>query len=397
MVIKPRIKGFICTTAHPEGCRRRVESDAAVARKDGRREGGPKRVLVIGSSSGYGLACRITAAFTYGADTLGVAFERPPSGDKTASAGWYNTAAFDALAAREGLRADGINGDAFSQEIKDETLSRVKTLFPGGQVDMVIYSLAAPRRTDPSTGDSWRSAIKPVGAPFSGKSVDIWTGAVSQVEIPPADEAETEATVKVMGGEDWLDWLTALRDANALAPGCCTVAFSYIGPEKTHAIYKNGTIGKAKEDLERRAKQIDSLLAPLSGKAYVSVNKALVTQASAAIPVVPLYISLLYRVMKDAGLHEDCQAQAQRLFHRLYEERGDAAWDAVGTDETGRIRLDDWEMRPGIQAEVDARWSKADTDTLPELADLEGYRADFHRIFGFGLDGVNYDEDISIG
>lgn len=371
-----------------------MEEDIAAACSRGRLGNGPKRVLVIGGSSGYGLACRVTAAFTYGADTLSVAFERPPAGEKTASAGWYNSQSFDALAAREGLRGVTLNGDAFSSEMKEQTLEQIKELFAGGQADLVVYSLAAPRRADSLTGESWRSVIKPVGAPFTEKNIDVWTGAIAPVDITPADEEETAATVKVMGGEDWLDWLKMLRDAGALAQGCATVAFSYIGPEKTHAIYKNGTIGKAKEDLERRALEIDALLAPLGGKAFVSVNKALVTQASSAIPVVPLYISLLYRVMKDAGLHEDCQAQAQRLFERLYE-RPSGDWGGVPVDEAGRIRLDDWEMRPEIQAEVDRRWAGVTTQTLPELGDLPGYRADFLRLFGFGLNDVDYGADIS--
>jgi enoyl-[acyl-carrier protein] reductase/trans-2-enoyl-CoA reductase (NAD+) len=383
MDIKPRIKGFICTTAHPEGCLRRVEEDVRLAKSGGVSSEGPKRVLVIGASAGYGLACRVTAAFTYGAETLGLSLEREKIGTKTASAGWYNNEAFAGLAAREGLRAETINGDAFDPVVKAETVSKARAFFSGGQADLVVYSLAAPRRIDPASGESWRSVIKPVGAPFTGKHVDVWTGEVSQVTLEPAADEEIAATVKVMGGEDWLDWIKALKEAGALAEGCRTVAFSYIGPAKTHAIYKNGTIGKAKEDLERRCEEIGGLLSPLGGRAFVSVNKALVTQASSAIPVVPLYISLLYRVMKDAGLHEGCQAQAQRLFERLYADGG-------ATDEAGRLRLDDWEMRPDIQAEVDCRWALADSGSLAELADLEGYRADFLRLFGFGLDEGPY-------
>lgn len=379
MDIKPRIKGFICTTAHPEGCRRRVEEDAAVSAAERKPAGGPKRVLVIGASAGYGLACRVTAAFAYGAETLGLSLEREEGKGRTASAGWYNNAAFAALAGDAGLRCETINGDAFDPAVRAAAIERCRAFFTGGQADLVVYSLAAPRRADPVTGESWSSVIKPVGAPFTGKNIDIWTGAFSEVTLHPASDAEIAATVKVMGGEDWLTWIKALQTAGALANGCRTVAFSYIGPEQTHAIYKDGTIGKAKEDLERRAEQINALLSPMGGQAYVSVNKALVTQASAAIPVVPLYISLLYRVMKDAGLHEDCQAQAQRLFARLYPASG-----AVETDENGRLRLDDWEMRPDIQAEAARRWGIVNADNVAELADLEGYRADFLRLFGFG-------------
>ncbi|MCL2030992.1 MAG: trans-2-enoyl-CoA reductase family protein [Oscillospiraceae bacterium] len=384
MDIKPRIKGFICTTAHPEGCLRRVEEDVRLARADAPpSHPGPKRVLVIGASAGYGLACRVTAAFTYGAETLGLSLEREESGNRTASAGWYNNEAFAALAARGGPRAETLNGDAFDPSVRAETAEKARAFFTGGQIDLVIYSLAAPRRTDPATGESWRSVIKPLGAPFSGQHLDVWTGEVSRVTLEPAAEEETAATVKVMGGGGWLDWIETLTAAGLLADRCQTVSFSYIGPEKTHAIYKNGTIGRAKEDLEHRCADINALLASRGGRAFVSVNKALVTQASAAIPVVPLYISLLYRVMKDAGLHEGCQEQAQRLFSLLYG-------DALKTDEAGRLRLDDREMRPDIQAEVDRRWTLADTASMPELADLEGYRADFMRLFGFAPDGGVY-------
>ena len=394
MIVKPKIRGFICTTAHPAGCEANVRLQGAYVQEQG-AAAGPKRVMVIGASTGYGLACRLTAALGCGADTVGVFFERPAAGNRTATAGWYNNLAFEKLAAENGRAAYSINGDAFSGEVKARAVEAVRRL-PGGQVDLVIYSLAAPRRTDATTGQVYNSVIKPMGAPFSGKTLDVNTGVVSWAEVEPATEQEAADTVKVMGGEDWLSWMRELKDAGVLAEGACSVAFSYIGPSQTHAIYKDGTIGRAKVDLENKARQIDALLAGLGGKAYVSVNKALVTQASSAIPVVPLYMSLLFKRMKEQGTHEDCIQQMVRMFRRIYPDGIPGNWGAVPVDEDGRIRMDDWEMRPEIQRQIELDWDAVSTDTIDQRGDLEGYRADFARLFGFGLDGVDYDADVEV-
>jgi len=392
MIIQPKMRGFICTTAHPAGCRQAVAEDVAYVRSQPAMDG-PKRVLVIGSSTGYGLACRITAAFGCGAHTVGVCLERPAAGNRTATAGWYNTQAFEDMAGEAGLACPTINGDAYSDEVKAQAIQAVRAL-PGGQVDLIVYSLAAPKRVHPKTGQSYSSVIKPLGAPFGSKTVDFHTGEVTQVEIAPATPGEAEATVQVMGGEDWLFWMRELLAAGVLADGCCTLSFSYLGPVITHAVYKDGTIGRAKEDLEEKAKEIDKLLAPLGGKSFVSVNKALVTQASAAIPVVPLYISLLYRVMKDRGTHESCIRQMARMFAgRLYPPHHPAGWDWVRTDEAGRIRMDDWEMDPVVQNAVESMWRDVSTENIAAKGDLQGYRDDFYRLFGFGVAGVDYKED----
>lgn len=394
MIIKPKTRGFICTTAHPEGCAQNVKEQVDYAKAH--KIDGPSRVLVIGSSTGYGLASRIAATFSGGADTVGVFFERPSSGTRTATAGWYNNLAFERLAAEAGRIARSVNGDAFSSEVKAETAGLVKNSMPGGQVDLVVYSLAAPKRTDPATGKTYTSAIKPVGRVFDGKTVDFHTGEVSRIAVQPARDEELEHTVAVMGGADWLLWIQALREAGVLAQGAGTVAFSYLGPELTHPIYMEGTIGHAKEDLEKKCGEIDRLLAPIGGKAFVSVNKALVTQASSAIPVVPLYISLLYKVMKEAGTHEDCIRQMVRMFaDRLYKGGCPADWAGVPVDERGRIRMDDREMDPAVQRAVAAAWDGVTTENLEQTTDIAGYRDDFFRLFGFGLAGVDYDADIT--
>jgi len=395
MIVKPKVRGFICTTAHPTGCAGNVRLQAEYVKK---RDpiGGPGRVLVIGSSTGYGLACRIAATFGCNADTVGVFFEKPPSGSRTATAGWYNNRAFEALAAEAGRAACSINGDAYSREVKEEALSLIKKL-PGGQVDLVIYSLAAPRRTDYETGQVYNSVIKPLGEVFRGKTVDVHTGAVTNAEIQPATLQEAEDTVAVMGGEDWLRWIRLLQEGGALAPGAATIAFSYIGPTQTHAIYKNGTIGRAKEDLEAKAEEITRLLSPQGGRAFVSVNKALVTQASAAIPVVPLYMSLLYKVMKARGVHEGCIQQMDRMLRRLYPEAAGNGWDSIPVDEGARIRMDDWEMEPTVQQEVQALWKDVSSDNIRDLGDLDGYLEDFYQLFGFRVPGVDYDEDVELG
>ena len=386
MIIAPKIRGFICTTAHPEGCAKHVADQIAVVKSRGPIANGPKKVLVIGSSTGYGLASRIAAAFGSNAATIGVFFEKPAEADRCGTAGWYNSAAFEKEALAAGLYAKSFNGDAFSDAMKTTVIDAIKADL--GQVDCVIYSLASPRRTHPKTGEVFKSVLKPIGASaFTNKNLNTGTGVVNEVTIEPASEDEIAQTVAVMGGEDWEMWIDALLAAGVLANGVQTVAYSYIGPECTWAIYKNSTIGKAKEDLERVQRALDTKLASLGGKAWVSVNKALVTQASSAIPVVPLYISLLYKVMKAEGTHEDCIEQMDRLFReRLYNGNPQP-------DEAGRIRVDDWEMKPAVQELVGQRWLEVNTENFPQLGDFEGYQSSFLRLFGFGLEGVNYEAD----
>ena len=353
MIIEPRMRGFICLTAHPAGCEQNVKNQIAYVQSKGSIDG-PKRVLVIGASTGFGLASRITSAFGSNAATLGVFFEKAPAEGKTASPGWYNSAAFEKEATKAGLYAKSINGDAFSNEVKQQAIDLIKADM--GQIDLVIYSLASPVRMHPGTGVLHRSTLKPIGGTFTNKTVDFHTGNVTQVSIEPANQEDIDNTVVVMGGEDWSMWMNALKDANVLAEGATTVAYSYIGPEVTEAVYRKGTIGQAKDHLEATAFEISKDLASLNGKAYVSVNKALVTQASSAIPVIPLYISLLYKIMKAEGIHEGCIEQIQRLYQqRLYTGQ------AVPTDDKGRIRIDDWEMREDVQAKVAALWKESTT------------------------------------
>ncbi len=382
MIIEPRMRGFICLTAHPAGCEQNVKNQIAYVQSKGSIDG-PKRVLVIGASTGFGLASRITSAFGSNAATLGVFFEKAPAEGKTASPGWYNSAAFEKEATKAGLYAKSINGDAFSNEVKQQAIDLIKADM--GQIDLVIYSLASPVRMHPGTGVLHRSTLKPIGGTFTNKTVDFHTGNVTQVSIEPANQEDIDNTVVVMGGEDWSMWMNALKDANVLAEGATTVAYSYIGPEVTEAVYRKGTIGQAKDHLEATAFEISNDLASLNGKAYVSVNKALVTQASSAIPVIPLYISLLYKIMKSEGIHEGCIEQIQRLYQqRLYTGQ------AVPTDDKGRIRIDDWEMREDVQAKVAALWKESTTESLPEIGDLAGYKQDFLNLFGFGFEGVDY-------
>ena len=386
MIIKPKIRGFICTTAHPEGCAAHVQEQIDYVQKKGAIAGMAKRVLVIGSSTGYGLSSRIVSAFAGGAATLGVFFEKAGEEGRTGSAGWYNSVALERAAHAAGLYAKSINGDAFSDAIKEQVIATIKADL--GQVDAVIYSLASPRRTHPKTGVTHSSTLKPVGAPFTAKTVNTDKGVVTDITIEPASEQEIADTIAVMGGEDWEMWIGALESAGVLADGAFTVAYSYIGPDLTWAIYRNGTIGRAKEDLEATARRLQTRLGAKGGHAFVSVNKALVTQASSAIPVVPLYISMLYKVMKAHGLHEGCIEQIYRLFAtRLYDH------SAPPPDEAGRIRMDDWEMRPEIQAEVAILWPQATTENLEALTDIAGYRTEFLKLFGFGLPGVDYDAE----
>ena len=388
MIVAPKIRGFICTTAHPTGCAKHVANQIAVVKNRGPIANAPKKVLVIGASTGYGLASRIATAFGGGAATIGVFFERSAEGDRTATAGWYNTAAFEREAAAAGLFARSFNGDAFSDELKKTVVEAVKQDL--GQVDCVVYSLASPRRQHPRTGEVFKSVLKPIGQSYSNKNLNTSNGQVNEVSIEPANDDEIAHTIAVMGGEDWEMWMDALQEAGALAPGVRTLAYSYIGPSLTWPIYKNGTIGRAKEDLERAQRAIEAKLAPLGGKAWVSVNKALVTQASSAIPVVPLYISILYKAMKAAGNHEECAEQMDRLFR----ERLNSPTPAV--DAAGRLRLDDWEMGDEIQTLIADRWAKVTTENLAELADFAGYQESFHRLFGFGLPGVDYGADVDI-
>lgn len=388
-VIRQRSRGFICINSHPGGCAKNVAQQIAVTkamRPDG--TSGPKRVLVIGASTGYGLASRIAAAWGFGAATVGVFFEKAPSGKRTATAGYYNSAAFHAEASAAGLKAVSINGDAFSNEIKQETIEAARSTL--GQADLVIYSLASPRRTDPDTGETHQSALKPIAESYTGKTVDLANGAVGEVTIEPAVADEVDSTVKVMGGDDWQRWIDALLAEGLLAEGARTVAYSYVGPELTWPIYRDGTIGKAKEHVAETARTLDgSLRERLGGGAFVAVNKAVVTQASAAIPVVPLYMSLLFRTMKERGLHEDCIEQMARLcFDHLADGK------APHFDANGWVRLDDREMSPDVQAEVDRLWPAVNTDNLNELSDFVGFRTGFNRLFGFDVEGIDYDQPV---
>lgn len=384
MIIAPKIRGFICTTAHPEGCAANIQSQIDYVKSKEPLADAPKKVLVIGASTGYGLASRIVPAFGGGASTIGVFFEKPGTEKKTGSAGWYNSVAFEKAANDAGLYARSFNGDAFSNEMKESVIEAIKSDL--GEVDCIVYSLASPRRTDPTTGETYRSVLKPIGQSYTQKNLNTDTGEVDSVTIEPASEEEIAHTVKVMGGEDWELWIDALKGAGVLAEGFTTVAYSYIGPELTFPIYTNGTIGKAKEHLEESAARMNDSFG--EGTAYVSVNKALVTQASSAIPVVPLYISLLYKVMKEAGLHEGCIEQIERLFSDHL-----AGGSAPELDDKNRIRIDDWEMRDDIQAAVADAWEKVDTGNLSELSDFSGYKSEFLKLFGFGLPGVDYEAD----
>ena len=386
MIIEPRIRGFICTTAHPLGCAANVDAQIGYVTGQAGIAESPKRVLVLGASGGYGLASRIVAAFGCGAATLGVSFERPPADSRTATAGWYNNHAFQARATARGLYAKTLDGDAFSDELKQQVVEAIAADL--GQIDLLVYSLASPVRQHPRTGELHRSVIKPLGETFHVKTLNVAKGVVHEVDLEPADEAETEATVAVMGGEDWEYWIDALAQAGVLADGFRTVSYTYIGSELTWPIYWHATLGRAKEDLDRAAAAISARLGEVAGGAQVAVLKAVVTQASAAIPVVPLYNTLLFAVMKEQGSHEDCIDHVYRLFaSSLYGASPEI-------DDVGRLRLDDWELAPGVQEEVLRRWSVVRTENLDELGDLEGFRADFLRLFGFGMDGVDYAADL---
>lgn len=380
MVVQPKVRGFICTTAHPIGCEAAVRAQIEYVKSKGKLDGA-KKVLVIGSSTGYGLASRISAAFGCGAATLGVMFDKEGGNNKTGTAGWYNTKAFEKLAAEEGLYAKSVNGDAYSDECKKQVIDIIKSDL--GKVDMVVYSLAAPRRTVGET--VYKSVLKTTGAPYSNKTIDLRNNTISEITIDPATDEEIEATVKVMGGEDWEAWIDALKAADAIENNALTLAYSYIGPELTHPMYFEGSIGRAKAHLLETSKKLNSK----GVRAYISVNKALVTQSSSAIPIVPLYISILYKVMKAKGNHEGCIEQMQRLWARL------ASGD-LNLDSDGRIRMDDWEMQPDIQAEVTIIWDNINQDNFKDVTDIDGYWSDFYQMFGFNIEGVDYDADVEV-
>ncbi|MCC6296137.1 MAG: trans-2-enoyl-CoA reductase family protein [Pseudomonadales bacterium] len=386
MVIQPKVRGFICTNAHPVGCAANVQQQIDHVLAQGPIANGPRRALVIGSSTGYGLASRITAAFGCGADTLGVFFEKEPSERRPATAGWYNTAALHRAARARGLYAEGINGDAFSDEVKDQVVAKLKREL--GPVDLVVYSIAAPRRTDPRTGITYTSALKPIGQPFTMRGINTDTLVVEETTVPPASEEEIAHTVKVMGGEDWEWWMERLDKEGLLAPGCKTTAYTYIGKEMTWPLYGHAAIGMAKRDLDRAARAISARLQKIGGECRVSVLKALVTQASSAIPIMPLYISILYKIMKEAGTHEGCIEQIQGLFARqLYGADREL-------DEEGRFRMDAKELRDEVQAKVKQLWETVTTENVDRLTDLKGYKEEFLRLFGFGIAGVDYGADV---
>ena len=387
MIIRPKVRGFVCVTAHPTGCAANVQEQIDYVKNQPPVEGGPKNVLVLGASTGYGLASRIAAAFGCGANTLGVFFERPSERGRTATPGWYNSIAFEKQAKAAGLYASSLNGDAFSKEIKEQALERIKTDM--GKIDLVVYSLAAPRRTDPETGEVYRSTLKPIGTDYSNKYLDTDRRTIQEAHLEAATDEDIRNTVKVMGGEDWELWIQALKDADLLADGCKTVAYDYIGPQVTWPVYKEGTIGRAKIDLRRAKAAINESLEAIQGKAHVAVNKAVVTQASSAIPGVNLYITILFKIMKERGGHEGCIEQMSRLFNdRLYNSSD------VPVDELGLIRMDDLEMADAIQNAVSEVWPKVETDTIDELTDFVGYQAEFLRLFGFGVDGVDYEVEV---
>ncbi|CEO39666.1 enoyl-[acyl-carrier-protein] reductase FabV [Photobacterium kishitanii] len=390
MIIKPKTRGFICTTTHPVGCEDNVKQQIAYTKAQGPIANAPKRVLVVGSSSGYGLSSRIAAAFGGGAATIGVFFEKPGTEKKPGTAGWYNSAAFDKFAKAEGLYSKSLNGDAFSNEAKQKTIDLIKQDL--GQIDMVIYSLASPVRKLPQTGEVVRSCLKPMGETYTTTAVDTNKNVLIETSIEPATEQEIADTVTVMGGEDWELWIDALADAGVLADGCKTVAYSYIGTELTWPIYWHGALGQAKMDLDRAAKELNTKLSVTGGSANVAVLKSVVTQASSAIPVMPLYIAMVFKKMREEGVHEGCMEQILRMFsQRLYKQDGTVA----EVDAENRLRLDDWELREDIQQHCRDLWSKVTNDNLYDVADYQQYKDEFLKLFGFGIDGIDYDADVN--
>ena len=389
MIIKPKIRGFICTTTHPTGCEKNIQAQIEYTKKQGKIEKGPKRVLVIGSSAGYGMSSRIAAAYGSDASTIGVFFEKPATDRKPGSAGWYNSAAFEKQAKEDGLYAKSVNGDAFSNETKQLVIDTIKADL--GQIDAIIYSVAAPVRKLPETGEVIRSSLKPIGETYTSTAIDTNKDVIIEASVEPATEEEVANTVTVMGGQDWELWMNALADAGVLAEGVKTVAYSYIGTELTWPIYWNGALGKAKLDLDRASTAIQGQLTSLGGEAYVSVQKSVVTQASSAIPVMPLYLSMVFRIMKEKGLHEGCMEQIHRLFTtQLFKADG----SAPTTDEARRLRLDDWELRDEVQQACTDLWPQITTENLFELTDYQDYKDEFLQLFGFGIDGVDYDAEV---
>jgi len=387
VIIKPKTRGFICTTTHPTGCEANIQEQIARVKIDGTVENGPKKVLVIGASTGYGLASRITAAFGSGAATLGVFLEKPATEKRPGSAGWYNSGAFEKAAHAEGLYAKSINGDAFSDEMRSKTIEIIKEDL--GQVDLVVYSLASPVRKLPDTGEVVRSALKPIGETYRATAIDTSKDVLIDAEIEPATEEEIQNTVTVMGGADWELWMSALNDAGVLADGVKTISYSYIGTDITWPIYWHGALGKAKEDMDRAAGALRNSLANINGTANVAVLKSVVTQASAAIPVMPLYIAIGFKVMKALDIHEGCIEQINRMFRtQLYKN------DGPDLDESARIRMDDWELRDEVQNKVKELWPQITNENIFELSDYQGYKDEFLKLFGFGIEGINYEEDV---
>jgi len=385
MIIHPKVRGFMCTTSHPVGCEANVRDQIAYVKEQGPVANGPKKVLVIGASTGYGLASRISAAFGSGAATIGIFFEKEAAGKRTASAGWYNSAAFQKVAAEEGLYAKSINGDAFSNEIKEKTIELIKQDL--GQVDMVVYSLASPRRVHPETGVMHASTLKPIGKAVTQRGINTDKEVIEEVTLEPATQDDIDNTIAVMGGEDWMMWMTAMKKAGVLAEGCVTTAYTYLGDRVTWDIYWDGTIGAAKKDLDKRSVEINNVLADINGKAYVSVLKAVVTQASSAIPIMPLYLSLLFKIMKADGSHEGCIEQVRGLFDLLCATNPE-------TDEENRLRRDQLELRKEVQDAVEQAWADVTSENVYDVTDFKGYKEEFLRLFGFCMDGVDYDADV---
>jgi enoyl-[acyl-carrier protein] reductase / trans-2-enoyl-CoA reductase (NAD+) len=388
MVVQPKIRNNICLNAHPAGCAAQVRRQVEYSKRQ-QPVSGPKNVLVIGSSTGYGLASRIVASFSCAASTIGIFYEKPGDGTKVGTAGWYNNTAFESIADSEGVYAKSINGDAFSDEVKEQVIELIRRDL--SKIDLLVYSLASPVRTDPDTGQTFRSVIKPIGSAFSSKTLSAMTGEIDSFRLDPATPEEIDSTVKVMGGEDWARWIKHLDAAGVLDYNFMTIAYSYIGAPSTNPMYRDGTIGKAKQHLEQTAHDLTETLAGIGGRAYVSVNKAIVTRASAVIPVVPLYISLLFKVMKKKGIHEDCIHQIYRLFQdRLFAE------GPLSLDAEGRIRVDELEMREDVQSEVQELWERTTNENIKELADLDGYWNAFLRFHGFGVNGIDYEADVTV-
>jgi len=389
MIVQPKIRGFICTTAHPVGCAQLIKNKIDYVKSKGKIENGPKNVLVIGASTGYGFSSRIVSAFGCGAATIGVFFEKPAEGKRTATAGWYNSVAFEKEAQKDGLYAKSFNGDGFSDEIRDKVAETIKKDL--GQVDLIIYSLASPRRQHPKTGKIAKSVLKPIGKSYTNTSIDLKTNKLETVSLPEATQEEIDQTVSVMGGEDWEYWINRLEADNLLADGCTTVAYSYVGPKLTKPVYRQGTIGRAKDHLEQTAQKLNKRFSKIKGRALISVNKALVTQSSSAIPFIPLYFIILSKVMKDKNVHENCIEQVDRLFRsKLYCE------DPILVNDDGFIRMDNHEMNDDVQKIVHQNWDNLNQENLEGVADLKGYHKDFLNLFGFGVEGVDYDADVEI-